>query len=297
MPAFVPLQSEFDVLVNSLTTRIAKLETSDVDELARIATLEQDDVLAKARLDKLEAPIIPPVPYDPQVFWSAGMEGGTLNEWPSRNNNTGPALSSAVLALPENIPAHGGLWAMKQVVTGLGGATRMGTDILSQVKTSTEFWVTWYDYYPAPVHFPISDMWQFWGINGFDGVNYNPVWGLFVDGTTFTPILGWSPNSKAPSEGPHTGEAGKRFYTSTTPISVGAWNKFELRIKPAADFTGIVQVYMNGKLLFDLTNVKTRYVGSGDPGFAGFMYIEHYAYGSVGTHYVDDVTYSLKRMP
>jgi hypothetical protein len=284
MAETTPLQTKLDADTASLASHTAQL--ADI----------------KLRLLKLEGvqPVSVPTPVplpSPQLIWHAGLEVGNLAEWAVPNNNTGSALSSAVQAAAEGIPARTP-WVMKQAVSANGAATRMGaTSIVSQVKSGTPWWVTWYDFYPAPIRFGSSDQFMFLQIAGFDGVNYNPVWGFYKSGTDDTPIIIWSPNDKAPAEGPHAGEAGKRVYTTSTPIPVGKWTKFELYVDASQNFMGALQLYMDGAKLFDQSLIKTRYPGAGDPGVAGYMYLEHCAYGSPGVHMVDDVTYSLGRMP
>src|SRR5439155_19168457 len=79
----------------------------------------------------------------------------------------------------------------------------------------------------------------------------------------------------------------------------GSGVRFKVMIKPGADFTGALKVWMNNQVLFDLSSIKTRYV---DTGQGLISYIEQTGYGSGLTptpavHYVDDVTISLGRMP
>lgn len=225
------------------------------------------------------------------------METGNLGEWAVQNNNTGSALSSAVKTATEGVPARTTPWVMKQAVTVNGAATRMGAvSIVPQVKAGTPFWVTWWDYYPAPIKFGPADQYAILQIAGFDGANYNPVWAFYLNGVDGTPVIIWSPNDKAPA-GPHAGESGKRTYVTQTPVPIGKWTLFELYVDPSENFLGTLQLYMDRALLFDQSSIKTRYPGTGDPGLPGYMYLEHLAYGSPGVHYVDDVTYSLGRMP
>jgi hypothetical protein len=70
-------------------------------------------------------------------------------------------------------------------------------------------------------------------------------------------------------------------------------------ITPSSSFSGAVKICTNGAVLFDLTGVKTRFP---DVGVGALMYTTHNAYGcgptpTPATHYVDDVTVSLGRMP
>lgn len=286
--------------------RLTAAEKAAVDLAAANALQDKRLTAAEGALSTLQAQIAtlitpppppPPLPPPPPVatlIWSAGMEAGNLTEWPVQNNNTGPALSSAVRAAAEGIPARTP-WVMKQEVTVNGSATRMGADIVALVRAGTPFWVTWWDYYPQPIRFGPSDQFMFFQIAGFDGVNYNPVWGFYLNGADGTPVIIWSPNDKAPAEGPHATEAGKRTYTTTIPVPIGKWVLFELYEDASANFLGALQLYMDGVKLFDQSQIKTRYPGTGAPNVAGYSYHEHTAYGAVGKHYVDDVTISLQR--
>jgi hypothetical protein len=240
----------------------------------------------------------------PIILWSAGMETGDLSEWTDKTN-TDDADSVAVQAVAEGIPPRTTPWVMKQAVTGPVGGTRVSRqpEITQRVQAGGDFWVSWWDYYPHQITFDAADMFSFWQIAGLDAnMSYNPVLILLVNGADFTPVLMWSPNDMSPAEGPHAGEGGKRAYTCTTPIPVGRWVRFDIYIKPAADFTGALTMWMDGVKLFDLSQIKTRYPGSGAAGQPGWMYMTHNAYGSGLTptpavHYVDDLTYSLERMP
>jgi hypothetical protein len=101
--------------------------------------------------------------------------------------------------------------------------------------------------------------------------------------------------------GPHSGESGRRVYDQPVSIPVGQWVFIQFMVTPREDFTGAVKVWMNNALIFDVTNVKTKYpesfVAPGVPSFA----MSKTAYGmnlipTPNHHYVDDVTISLSRM-
>ncbi len=249
----------------------------------------------------------PGLPPLPRTLWSAGMETGDLSEW-SGMDNSGSAQSVAVTASSAGIPAKTGNWVMQQSVTGSVGGTRMndsgGINALSQAGTT--FYVSWWDYFPAQITFGEADMFSIFQIasRDSDGV-YSPIWGLDFQpsGPDFPPsnfalTLIWSPDNMAPP-GPHADESGKRYYYSTQLVPVGQWMFFEVMITPSSDFTGAVKIWMNGAVLFDLTAVKTRFP---DVGAGGFMYTTQNAYGSgltptPATHYVDNATVSLGRMP
>ena len=225
------------------------------------------------------------------------METGNLAEW-SEKVNSGSADSVAVTAASQGIYPKGGNWVMKQSVTGTSGGTRIirYPEVDSLVKAGTTFYVSWWDYYPTKVTFSIYDMFSIFQICSRDsnGV-YSPIWTLDFQPSGAALQLNWSPNNMAPSAGPHVGESGKRFYLGNVPVPVGQWVFFEVMITPAADFSGEVKVSMNGSVIFDQTQVKTRFP---DGGVGGFMYVQHTAYGSnlnptPYSHYIDDVAISL----
>jgi len=252
----------------------------------------------------VSTPAAPPAPA-PQILWSAGMEAGNLSEW-SEKVNSDSADSWAVLAANEGIPPRGGKWVLKQSVTGTVGGTRMQRypEINSLTSAGTTFYISWWDYYPtkftAASSTPGSFMFMNFEIASQDNCAacYYPIWALFIDPSNFTLVLGWSPSGMAPAEGPHAGESGKRGYTSTVPIPVAQWVYFEVMITPSATFSGAVKIWMNGVVLFDQQNVKTRFP---TVGVGGSMWTAHTGYGSninptPATHYVDDVTISLGRL-
>ncbi len=240
----------------------------------------------------------------PRILWSAGMETGDLSEW-SEKVNTDAADSWAVTAASEGIPPRGGDWVLKQSVTGTVGGSRMQRypEISALTAAGTTFYISWWEYYPTPLGAaasPDTFMYSNFQIASADDCRacFHPIWGLFINPRDFTLVLGWSPSGMAPAEGPHAGETGKRAYSSSQPIPVAQWIFFEVMITPSSTFTGALKIWMNRELLFDQANVKTRFP---DIGIGGAMWTAHMGYGSYinptpATHYIDDVTLSLRRL-
>src|SRR2546426_5679379 len=100
----------------------------------------------------------------PQIQWSAGMEGGGLNEW-SEKVNSGSADTTVVTPASVGIPPRSGSYVMKQAVTGVPGGTRMQRypEVDQLARAGTKFYWSWYDYFPAPISFGIDKMFQIWG--------------------------------------------------------------------------------------------------------------------------------------
>jgi chitodextrinase len=260
---------------------------------------------AAGNVSALSAPlsVTTPVSALPQILWSAHLLGGNLNEW-SEKVNSGSADTTVVTAASVGIPPHGGSYVMKQAVTGSSGGTRMQRypEVDSSARSGTTFYWSWWDYFPSTISFGISDTFILWGLNSksTSASAGDPFWGLVFHNTGNKLDLIWSPNDTAPAQGPHAGESGKRIYSSSTPVPVGQWVFFEVMVTPSGDFTGALNIRMNGQTLFDQSLVKTMYPNVGQTGV--MLWIEQCGYGSGLTptpaiHYVDDVTISLGRMP
>jgi chitodextrinase len=259
---------------------------------------------AAGNVSALSAPlsVMTPVSTLPQILWSAGMNTGDLSEW-SEKVNSGSADTTVVTAASVGIPPRSGSYVMKQAVTGSSGGTRMQRypEVDSSARAGTTFYWSWWDYFPSTITFGLSDTFILWGLNSksTSASAGDPFWGLVFHNTGNKLDLIWSPNDAAPA-GPHAGESGKRIYSSSIPVPVGQWVFFEVMITPRGDFTGALNIRMNGQTLFDQSLVKTMYPNVGQTGV--MLWIEQCGYGSGLTpapaiHYVDDVTLSLGRMP
>ncbi len=249
--------------------------------------------------------LLPPPPYDPQVQWRAAMETGDLSQW-TEKVNTGYADSAAVTAASAGIPPHSGAWIMKQSVIRPSGVveasgTRMARypEIDALAKAGTTFYYSWWDFFPAALSYGSGGWYNHWQIASNDASNTGtPVWALSISGSGNTMVLAWGPNGSVPVQGPHAGESGDRTYTAPIAVPVGQWVFFEVMITPRGDFTGAIKVWMNGQVLFDLSNVKTQfpYVGQG---LLTWITNNNYGTGLTPTpfvHYIDDVTLSLGRI-
>ena len=252
-------------------------------------------------------PLTTPPPVSlPQIQWSAGMETGDVSQW-SEKVNTGNADSAAILALVAGIPPKTGNWVLRQSWNSASGVSEAsGTrvarypEVASLAKAGTTFYYSWWDFFPAALSYGGGGWYNHWQIASNDASNNGaPIWVLGISGSGNTMVLAWSPNGLAPANGPHNGETGSRTYTSPIAIPVRQWVFFEVMITPRGDFTGAIKVWMNGQVLFDLSNIKTQfpYVSQGL-----LTWITNNNYGSSLTptpfvHYIDDVTVSLGRMP
>jgi hypothetical protein len=262
--------------------------------------LEQGAVSEVDRILKLEAAVAKlTTPYDPQVQWTAGMETGNLNEWAGQNNS-GNALSVAIKAATDGILARTP-WVMKQSVSTLGG-TRMYTyDPINKIyRNGNPFYYSFYAYFTQALTFTPAGFFSLLQIQSQGPSGIDPVWILGLHPLNFTLRMEWWGSLQM--AGPHTNESGGIAYDQSTPLPLNQWTKIDVMVIPREDFTGAVKVWQDNKVLFDLQNVKTKYPESLTSTGAQSFFISKNAYGQVflplsHSHYVDDVTISLGRMP
>jgi len=278
--------------LTALTARVVKAETAITDLQARMMKVEAALLPAPA---PAPTPTPTPTPTDPQIQWKASMEAGNLSQW-SEKVNSGSADTTVVTAASVGIPARASsAYVMQQAVTGAPGGTRMQRydEVDRLCRAGTKLYWSWYDYFPTPVSFDASGMYQIWGSLSMQSAVFGSVSDVFFS-LGFTPTgnalrLTYNPTSRA-SLSP------KVEYVSPTPVPVGKWNFFEIEYLPRGNNTGSFRLWMNGALIFELLNIQTQYPLVGQTPL--LTVIEQTGYGDVAfAHYVDDVTLSLGRMP
>src|SRR5438477_377444 len=268
---------------------------------------------SSAPLSVTTLPLLPPPPYDPQVQWQTGMETGDLSQW-SEKVNTGNADSAAVTIASAGIPARmstlfnsPSAWVMKQSWNGSSGVaeasgTRVSryTEINALAKAGTTFYYSWWDFFPAALSVGANGWYNHWQIMSNDASGANaPIWVLGFNNSGMTTNLTWSPNGLAPANGPHNGESGSRAYTAPIAVPVGQWVFFEVMVTPRSDFTGALNIWLNGQVLFNLSSIKTQFPFV-NQSLLAYTANNNYGAGLTPTpfvHYVDDVSVSLGRMP
>jgi len=230
----------------------------------------------------------------PQILWSAHMLAGNLSEWDEKVNS-GSADTTVVTPASVGIPPRSGSYVMKQAVTGSSGGTRMQRypEVDALARAGTKLYWSWYDYFPTPVSFSTSGMYQIWGWLSVQSSAPQAVSDVFFsfgfNPTGNTLRLTYNPTSRASI-------APKTEYTSSVPVPVGSWNFFEIELLPRGNATGSIRIRMNGALIFELLNIQTQYPLVGQTPLLSVL--EQTGYGDVAfAHYVDDVTLSLGRMP
>ena len=253
---------------------------------------------------------VEPTPVEPtptptggpvQVLWSAGIESGSLSEFEGENNS-GSADSVAVLAANEGIAARKDSWVVKQSVFSSGGTRLYRNSAINNVyRTGNPIYYSFWAYFPQATHLSSGGFFNLLQIQSINpGGNLDPVWILGLHPSSFTLRMEWWSNLQM--SGPHAGESGGRAYDQAVPIPLGQWVFMQVMVTPREDYSGAVKVWMNDRVVFDITNVRTKYAESNVSGGTQSFYISKNAYGQNMTptpnhHYVDEVAISLDPMP
>jgi len=304
MPSLNALASELaatNLLLTQLTTRVANGETANVAAFKAITEhLVMDDAAIAKLMAIVTPPVIPPPPpVDPQVQWRAGMETGNLSEWEAQNNS-GSAVSIAVQAAAEGIPARTP-WVMKQSVTSVGGTRMYVYSAINNIyRIGSPLYYSFWAYFPQVTTLGAGGFFNLLQIQSQGPTAMDPVWILGLHPSAFTLRLEWWGNLQM--AGPHAGESGGIAYDQAVPIPVGRWTFIEVMVTPREDFSGAVKVWQDGALLFDLSSVKTKYPENLVPAGTQSFMISKNAYGQgiiqlPHAHYIDDCTISLGRVP
>ena len=85
----------------------------------------------------------------------------------------------------------------------------------------------------------------------------DPIWMANVRNTRtgdIMPELVWWHRSL---EGPHEGMSGYRGFLANMTLPVGRWFQLTARVRQSADFDGAFQLWLDGRLLFDMDDVRT----------------------------------------
>jgi len=172
--------------------------------------------------------------------------------------------------------------------------------INSLYRTGNPIYYSFWAYFPQVTTLSQGGFFNFLQIQSIGPSGTDPVWILGIQPSNFTLRLEWWGNLQM--TGPHVGESGGKAYDQPVPIPVGRWVFIQVMVTPREDFTGAVKVWQNGALIFDMSNVKTKYpeslVAAGTQSF--FIAKNAYGQGLIPTpnhHYVDDVAISPGLMP
>ncbi len=217
------------------------------------------------------------------ILWSAGMEPGTLQEWALEEcggkYNSGVANTEA-----SQEHAHSGSWSARLTIS-VPGSSASGTRLFRWCEAQQHPQLYYRVWLYFPQQYTVPNWWNVfqWKSKVSESVN-DPFFILNVDnrqdGTMYFYLYDWQQ---------HVSHS-----QAVMNIPVGQWTQVEAFYQCAADTTGRVTVWQDGKLLFDVSNVRTRY-GNGDCEWS----VNNYSNALVpadATVYADDAAISMTRI-
>jgi hypothetical protein len=228
-----------------------------------------------------------------RVIWSADMETGDLSQW-TRNRTRGGSFDSGDCLRPSNgistEVAHSGRYAMKMTINladGESGCRQFRHQ--ESLSGETLYYGAWY-YLPSYVR--AENYWNIFQFKSETDSRNDPFWALDLmprSGSQLQLRLRWKGTVVGPSAR-DTSAGSKTYDQRAANVPVRRWFHVEVYLKQASDFSGRLIVWQDGKRLYDMNGVKTKYPG-GDERWS----VNNYSDGlrpSVATLFVDDATVS-----
>jgi hypothetical protein len=210
-----------------------------------------------------------PAPTGATTVWSAGMDGDSLSEWyypeagPSGNFGGGEYNSGSGDTVVSADRAHSGSRSAKATIFSSGGTrlfrwreARQNRDLLYE---SWFFIPTAYRLTADPSNGRFWDIFQFKSRSSSGAVD--PIWYLDLknraDGSLSPTLIWWHRTL----EGPESGQAGFRRFLPPDDVvfPVGRWVNVTARLRQSRDFDGVLQFWIDGRLVFNMQNVRTSY--------------------------------------
>jgi hypothetical protein len=227
------------------------------------------------------------------VVWQADMETGDLSQWRIGTNSKSEQQDSGLCYRPangvSNEQAHSGSYSMKMTIDSRQDA---GCRQFRRVEPPTGYPLYYSAWYYIPQQTRVGNFWnimQFKAkLNGENGL----FWKLDARNFKGTTDLGLMLEWKGPIAGPHAGDgvAIRKYENVEARLPVGEWFKLEAFLKQSEQFDGQITVWINGKQIYDVQNVRTKF-----PGGVQSWSVNNYGKGLLPnptTLYIDDVAIS-----
>ena len=198
-------------------------------------------------------------------LWSTSMESGTLGSWSTDGGggmyNTGSGYESASTGA-----ARTGSWSLKETIntsSGTSGARAFRWDEARAHRTA--YYSIWLY---IPTSYRLSGSGEWWNAFQFksrtqDGSCMDPVWAFYANedagGLYLRAGWGWG---DTPLAGPYPGNGvSGKWYAPITKryLPVGRWVHLEAYLRQSKDYDGVLRLWQDGTLLFDLTGIRTSF--------------------------------------
>ena len=220
------------------------------------------------------------------------METGDLSQW-TRNGTRGGSFDSGDCLRPPNgvstEVAHSGRYAMKMTINVADDESGCRQFRHQESRSGETFYYgAWYY---LPTYVGAFDYWNIFQFKSETDSRNDPFWVLDLlprsSGGQLKLRLRWKGTVAGPFERDRS-TGTKTFEQRAASVPVRRWFHVEVYLKQASDFGGRVTVWQDGKRLYDMVGVKTKYAG-GDQRWS----VNNYSDGlrpSLATLFVDDAT-------
>jgi hypothetical protein len=211
-----------------------------------------------------------PKPRATNAWWTAGVENGTLSEW---SGGGGQFNSGSAETVASRTVAHSGRWsAQLRARTNVESGTRLFR--WAEPRAHAE------GYYSAWFYFPSAERpttyWNIFQFKSKTATRNDPFWIVNVgnrpSGAMYLYLYDWKQR--------------RSYEQRVADVPVGRWVHLQAYLRQSASGDGRVKYWQDGKLLWDLPNVTTRYP-DGDNQWSVNNYADGFADGSAAI-YVDD---------
>ncbi len=201
-------------------------------------------------------------PAPAAVVWSAGMETGDISEWGAHSSQDTGACDRSVTTER----AHSGTRSLKLTIdTSDGVAACRQHRNKEAVSGNTYYYSAWY-YFPA-VFFPVKEQYNVFQFKSH-GTTYpsgQPFWSIEATQSPLTFALNWKGGDVSNTDGirgPYESSTiSQKEYRSTKQAPIGRWFQIEAYLVQSGQFTGTLKVWIDGTLVWDFQNVRTKWPG------------------------------------
>jgi hypothetical protein len=184
------------------------------------------------------------------VVWSASHEDGTLNDW-YRADGGGEFDSGNANAVADTTHAHTGRWAAKLTITA---PSESGTRLFRWNESRRDDKATYCAWYYFPEVVRPSTYWNVFQFKSRHPAGNDPFWVVNVgnrsDGTMYLYLYDW--------------QLRRGYQQSVKNITPRVWTKICAYLDQGSNNDGEIEVSQDGKVLWDLAHVDTKYADGND---------------------------------
>jgi hypothetical protein len=181
------------------------------------------------------------------LLWYAGMESGNLSDW-SRSDCGGEFNSGTSDTQASREKASTGSWSARMAITTPDDPIS-GTRLFRWCEPRRYQKLYYSAWFFIPTRYQVPNFWNVWQYKSKTSNRNDPFFILNIgnrsNGNMHFYLYDW--------------QRRKSYSQNVADVPVGRWFQIEAFHQCAADNSGRVTFWQDGKMLFDVANVQTRY--------------------------------------